>query len=239
MRKSTYPATEFVRRCAALPAVLFFLSFTNLTEASRSVVLEWDLSPESDIAGYRLQYGTAPGVYDRSVEVRGITSASLPDLADDREYYVAVVAFNSSGAVSEPSNEVLIPIALPLSVTYEDWSAVLPAGSASMATADPDGDGLTNLMEFATGRSPLVAETSPVVELKIIDSGLRVRLAVPLDRANVQTTLQESADLVTWTTVTDAEETLADAQRVHTVRRELTGDASRFFRVATSFQQTP
>lgn len=63
-----------------------------------------DGSALSDLAGYKVYYGTASGSYSSSVNVGNVTSYSL-SLPDGLTYYFAVTAYNSSGAESGYSNE--------------------------------------------------------------------------------------------------------------------------------------
>ena len=86
-------------------AVAFF-SISVRAESSQSVTLEWDASPDADVTGYRLWYGTSAGVHQQSVAVGNTTSATLPNLADAQTYFIVVTAVNAAGLESEPSNEV-------------------------------------------------------------------------------------------------------------------------------------
>ncbi len=96
---------------------------------------------------------------------------------------------------------------------YADWlgrhfSAAERADPALEATrwgaaADPDGDGLANLLEYALGTAPLVADAGLApVTLHRVGDGLvaRYRRAKPLDPA-IEVVLQGSADLApgSWT----------------------------------------
>lgn len=62
---------------------------------------------------------------------------------------------------------VLLACALPArAVTYAEWMAGYPSltGAAALATADPDSDGLTNLLEFAmAGGDPIVGNSASLV----------------------------------------------------------------------------
>ena len=77
--------------------------------AATSVSLAWDENPESDVAGYRLRWGTAPGDHSLgSQDVPGRTSISttLQDLTAGVTYYFVVHAYDLAGNESGPSNEV-------------------------------------------------------------------------------------------------------------------------------------
>lgn len=77
-----------------------------------TISLAWDANAESDLAGYRLHYGTASGVYDHSVDV-GMASKSgntvtytLTGLTKGQTYYIFATAYDTSSNESSPSNLV-------------------------------------------------------------------------------------------------------------------------------------
>jgi hypothetical protein len=79
-----------------------------------SIALSWsapatnsDGSPVTDLAGYRVYYGTASGFYTDNVTITNPStlSATITNLPADT-YYVIVRAFNSVNAESQASVEV-------------------------------------------------------------------------------------------------------------------------------------
>ncbi len=74
---------------------------------ARSVTVAWDANTESDLAGYVVHYGTAPGTYTASVDVGNRTDFAL-DLDELTTYYVAVDAYNATGEHSPLSSEVVV-----------------------------------------------------------------------------------------------------------------------------------
>lgn len=74
---------------------------------ARSVTVAWDANTESDLAGYVVHYGTAPGTYTASVDVGNRTDFAL-DLDALTTYYVAVDAYNATGDHSPLSAEVVV-----------------------------------------------------------------------------------------------------------------------------------
>ena len=73
----------------------------------RQVTLEWDPNTESNLAGYKLYVGTASGVYGRSINAGLTTTCAVNDLLGGHTYYFAATAYNTAGAESAKSNEVM------------------------------------------------------------------------------------------------------------------------------------
>jgi hypothetical protein len=87
---------------------------TPPTAVTGSISLTWtapttnsDGSPVSDLAGYRVYYGTASGFYTDNVTINnpGTLSTTISNLPADT-YYVIVRAFNSVNSESVASAEV-------------------------------------------------------------------------------------------------------------------------------------
>jgi hypothetical protein len=68
--------------------------------------LAWDPNTESDLAGYRVHYGTVSGRYMTSIDVHNVTSYTATGLTDGQTYYFAASAYDTSGNSSGYSNEV-------------------------------------------------------------------------------------------------------------------------------------
>ena len=93
--------------------------------------LVWDVSPESNVAGYYMYYGTEPGIYTNSVQVVGKSNTGylIEDLifTPDQAYYIAVTAYTDTGEESTYSNEVI----------YSDYS-LIPQSQLSIASVDSE-----------------------------------------------------------------------------------------------------
>lgn len=77
-----------------------------------TVVLAWDApatnldgTPLTDLAGYRIHYGTSPGAYTGTVDAGRSAGCSVTGLAPGT-YYIVVSAYNADGYEGSPSNEV-------------------------------------------------------------------------------------------------------------------------------------
>ncbi len=83
---------------------------------------------------------------------------------------------------------------------YASWAAGIAwAGADSAATADPDGDGLANLLEYALGGSPVSNASTPVPSVQT--SGPRLQLSFLRARAELTYTVQGSPDLSAWSEI--------------------------------------
>jgi F5/8 type C domain/Fibronectin type III domain len=75
-----------------------------------AVTLEWDPSPEPEVAGYKLRYGPTdtpdPGARTVVVDVGLVTQYTLDGLVEGVEYVFAVQAYAADGRMSDFSNEI-------------------------------------------------------------------------------------------------------------------------------------
>ena len=77
-----------------------------------TIKLGWNPNTESDLAGYRVYYGTSSGIYDNWVNAGmgtpsgGLITYSLTNLSKGQTYCIAVTAYNTSNYQSGFSNEV-------------------------------------------------------------------------------------------------------------------------------------
>ena len=85
------------------PVVLAFTQLSAL--AVGSVNLVWNPSPDTDIDGYNIYYGSASGNYTNKISVGNVTNTMVVALAEGVQYFFAATAYNKSGLESDPSNE--------------------------------------------------------------------------------------------------------------------------------------
>ncbi len=71
-----------------------------------AIRLAWDADIGPDLAGYKLHYGTASGVYDHSVDVHDVTTYTLTGLTKGQSYYIVATAYDASQNEIGYSNEV-------------------------------------------------------------------------------------------------------------------------------------
>ena len=73
--------------------------------------ITWAANAESDLAGYKVFVGTAPGVYTKTMDVKPADPAK-PEAALSRfvlpegQYYLAVAAYDQAGNLGPKSAEV-------------------------------------------------------------------------------------------------------------------------------------
>ena len=76
---------------------------SNLYAAT--VTASWNANPEPDIAGYKLSYGTATGVYTTTIDVGNVTTYVPTGLAPATGYFFVVQAYNTGGLTSAYSTD--------------------------------------------------------------------------------------------------------------------------------------
>jgi sugar lactone lactonase YvrE len=76
--------------------------------ANQALVIQWRRSPERDVAGYHVWFGTTPGVYSGVERVIGadVTFYELTGLENGTRYYIAVSSFDFSDNRSDRSLEI-------------------------------------------------------------------------------------------------------------------------------------
>lgn len=115
---------------------------------------------------------------------------------------------------SSDHDPVLIGISLsPQPTTFAMWSAAhsWPGGTGSLATDDPDHDGLTNLEEFALNTDPLVpdAALAPTAVIDGANFDILYRLRTNSNGITVQP--QWSENLLDWFPMTTSASSPLDA----------------------------
>jgi hypothetical protein len=98
-----------------------------------SIVLTWNASPDSDVAGYRVYVGTDPATYASSFFVGSETSFVYTGAAAGVRYYFAVASYTRTGLESSLSAEVSA-LAAPPRQSASDARAV---GSLNATSAPP------------------------------------------------------------------------------------------------------
>src|SRR5689334_25383635 len=74
---------QWIGRTLAAFALLLFFSGTA---HAQTVKLAWNANTETDLAGYRVYYGTAPGVYTDNINVGNVTTYTVTGLNVGQPY---------------------------------------------------------------------------------------------------------------------------------------------------------
>jgi hypothetical protein len=132
-----------------------------------SATLNWQPNEESDLAGYRVYYGTESRIYGPPLNVSTVTDYSINDLPEGMTYYFAVTALDTSGNESGYSNEVQKAIAdgtspvVSLSTPTSDGSYVTESGTLMVTGTASDNVGVTQVVwENSSGGSGTASGTS-------------------------------------------------------------------------------
>jgi len=100
-------AVNFVLGCA-LPVCFLFTA-----HADQSTVLTWNPSPDTNVVGYKLYYGTACQVYTTNLVVGNVTNITIHGLAAGTTYYFAATSYDAAGDESAFSNEASYAVPNP------------------------------------------------------------------------------------------------------------------------------
>lgn len=125
---------RFPRNLLFFSALLTALLLSVWARAQQ-VTLAWDANTESDLAGYKVHYGTNSRTYTTTLDVRNVTTVTVAGLSAGQTYYFAATAYNASGSQSGYSNEV------SYSVPAADTAPSVPSIPSEEAP-DADGDGV-------------------------------------------------------------------------------------------------
>jgi hypothetical protein len=132
-------------------STLLFLLFIPLAHSAQ-VTLAWNANLEVDLAGYRVYYGNSSRNYTIVIDVGNQTMHSVSDLGQEKTYYFAVTAYDTSGNESDFSEEVSHTVTNPKADTDGDG---IPDDDETHIygtdphNADTDGDGITDGDELA------------------------------------------------------------------------------------------
>jgi chitinase len=102
--------------------VLLSALLISLLARAEEVTLAWNANTETDLAGYKIHYGTSSCTYTTSLDVHNVTTYTVTGLSAGQTYFFAASAYNASGLQSGHSNEV---------------SHTIPATNAAPSTPSP------------------------------------------------------------------------------------------------------
>jgi hypothetical protein len=96
---------------AILASIVLILKFQSGADAA-NVTLSWVPKNGSDIAGYRIYYGTCSGIYTSRIDAGKVSNVKISDLNKGQTYYFAATTYDHKGnesnflqeAVYDPSS---------------------------------------------------------------------------------------------------------------------------------------
>jgi hypothetical protein len=176
-------------------------TFTASAAGATTIDLSWSSTPGAE--GYHLESSMDGGTtWQFLAEVDAETTTFLAGgFTPGDQPVFRVRSFNTHGfSNASPLSPVELP---PASGPIETWWAQHfdrlhpdPEGPSALL-ADPDEDGIPNLLEYALGRDPFEPSTESTLQSHVTDSGFHVTFfrAAP----DLAYEIIGSSDLVTWT----------------------------------------
>lgn len=137
------PPSATARAYPSRAGIACTCAMLTLAAPAASVKLKWKPNPETNVIRYEIQCGTSPGSYFRTIDAGMNTRATVDGLAGGVTHRFTVTAVDSTGASSEPSDEIIYQT--PAS---GDPAALVPRDGWSLLSTDSEEtDG------FAAGRA--------------------------------------------------------------------------------------
>ena len=96
-----------------IASAISFVLLLSISGYADDVDASWDPNSESDLAGYRIYYGTQSGSYNTNVDVGNATSVEIKGLQTNTTYYFVATAYDVAGNESTFSQEVSLFIPPP------------------------------------------------------------------------------------------------------------------------------
>jgi hypothetical protein len=148
--------------------LVIFAIVSSQAAFAAAVRLTWESNMESDLAGYRVYYGTSSHSYTDTKDVGLSTTTDINGVINGTTYYFAISAYDTSG------NESLLS---------EEITAVIPAESEideDSRPVDSDADGIPDSVEILWGLDP----DDPLDSLEDYDEDGAVNLVEYMNNTN-------------------------------------------------------
>lgn len=177
-------------------------SVTAVSGSNNSVALNWaDLSNES---GYVLERSLTSGTGFTPLQTLAANALVHTDTTGTpgRFYWYrlrATTAFGAAGTTAETST---VPQGYTVQQAWRNYHGLAASGTGSGAdTADPDKDGLANLIEYGLGTRPTTAAAGDGPASANVGGKLQIQFGRNPNATDLTYEVQASTDLVNWTTL--------------------------------------
>jgi hypothetical protein len=157
------------------------------------------------------------------------TLSGTPATADTGSNSFTVRVTDSHGLFSDATLLIEVDDSQPPIEAWRDASFESESGNSAIAgnDADPDGDGLPNLIEYALGLDPNSPSTAPAPQ--VVGGTLSITYTVNLLATDANLVAEWSGDLANWGNAGIALETLGETGPLRTVRASIpAASGSRF-----------
>lgn len=176
------------------------------TAGDSSVSLSW-VAPAGSVNSYTVRRSTTAGSGYTDISAGSITGTTFTDstAVNGTTYYYVVAAVNAGGTGANSNEVSATPVTANLYAAWKSLKFTAPElldSAVSGNTADPDKDGLSNLLEYATGTEPKTANSSSVT-VAPVSGVLNLTFNRILD-AKLTYTVKGTDNLVTGFTTTAA-----------------------------------
>jgi hypothetical protein len=131
---------------------------TGCLQAAPTVSLAWDQSPDTNVAGYKIYFGTTSHSYTQWLDVGNVTNAVIPLPDYDTTYYFAATTYDTDGMESDFSNEATYAVAA-LVVSNSLPEVSLPptlAAIANVTVGENSGPKTVSISDISTGSGSVV-----------------------------------------------------------------------------------
>lgn len=85
-------------------------AFSSTVPAGVTVPLAWNQSPDPNVAGYNVYYGTTSRTYTNHIHLGNVTNTVISGLAAGVAYYFAATCYDAAGGESGYSDEASNPV---------------------------------------------------------------------------------------------------------------------------------
>ncbi|HEX3800896.1 MAG TPA: fibronectin type III domain-containing protein [Verrucomicrobiae bacterium] len=109
---------DFSSRTGFIFALVILVFFVCTCARSQQMLsFGWDPSPDTNVVGYLVEYGTESGVYTSQVDVGSSPQVTITNLQEGANYYFVVVAYETNYVQSPPSGELMVTMPGTISIT--------------------------------------------------------------------------------------------------------------------------